>query len=255
MKDMSLETFKSLINEAKCLGLKEVCITGGGEPSLHPDFIDMLKFCKRKGLRVVLTTNLTMKRSLEAWKFVDEYRCSIDGVGATYERIRRGSRWEVVYQNIKMLSKLHNNITINYVIMKQNYHEIEKIIDLSVNLGIKRIAFCFQWNVFPEIAKEVSLNRQQRARAIKLRGRIVDRYDCYHQYFQATVLPNGALYPCCISTEIDRKAKPYGNINDDSFERLWRHNIWNERVCQKCPVPHFNPYRNITKFIRKYFIV
>lgn len=54
---ISLEDFKRVVkyflNQG---GIKEISISGG-EPFLHPDLFEMVKFCKEKGIRTVVFTS------------------------------------------------------------------------------------------------------------------------------------------------------------------------------------------------------
>lgn len=267
-EDMSITTFNKIIRDAKNLGCRKINISGG-EPSLHPNFIDMLRLCKKYRLNVMLTTNLTTAESVKAWKWVDEYQCSIDGTEETYEKIRKNAKWETVYKNLEKLAKVHDNVRIAYVIQRLNWKEFDKIIPIAQKLKIRGVDYCFQFNVIPQIASKVELRKSemetvlQRFNEIKnkmdveitfaesdLQLRKVDRFPCYHQYFQAVILPNGDVYPCCACVDIDRHAKPYGNVHEQSLIEIWKNNIWNGEICKRCPVPHFNPFRNPVHVLR-----
>jgi MoaA/NifB/PqqE/SkfB family radical SAM enzyme len=56
-QDMSLETFRSFIDQAE--GLEHIELQGEGEPLLHPQFFEMIGLARRKfpGLQVSLITN------------------------------------------------------------------------------------------------------------------------------------------------------------------------------------------------------
>jgi MoaA/NifB/PqqE/SkfB family radical SAM enzyme len=53
---LPFDTFKSIIAEAKPLGLVSVKLTGG-EPLLHPDILKILEHIRDEGLDLVLETN------------------------------------------------------------------------------------------------------------------------------------------------------------------------------------------------------
>ena len=61
---ITLEQFKKTINYfINQGGIGEVSISGG-EPFLHPDFFDMVKFCKSNGIRTVVFTSGKRKKPL-----------------------------------------------------------------------------------------------------------------------------------------------------------------------------------------------
>lgn len=93
--------FLSSLIEA-CGGLHELNITGG-EPTLIPELIDVLKQLN-KDCVVQLTTNGTLfnqKLYNELSKFKETwFVLSIDGVGDTYNYIRHPGDWKIVNSNI-----------------------------------------------------------------------------------------------------------------------------------------------------------
>lgn len=262
LEDMDMAIYKSLIKDAASLGCRKVCI-GGGESSLHPEFINMLRFAKKNGLMTMVTTNLTTIKSVEAYPWVDGYQCSVDGTEETYEKIRVNAKWENTLKNLERLAKLHSNITINYVIQKLNKDEFEKIIPIAERLGIERVAYCIQFNFIQEIAQRAELTPEEKlivltrfkeltttSHKVKitlersdLRQRKIDKFPCYHQYFEAVVQPDGLVYPCCASIDMNKHLKPIGNIHEQNFSEIWENNIWDGEICKRCPIPHLNPFR------------
>ena len=55
--ELSLETVTGVLDELKHLGAKAITITGGGEPLLHPHFNEIMRHCRKIGLKVGLVTN------------------------------------------------------------------------------------------------------------------------------------------------------------------------------------------------------
>lgn len=77
-----------------------------GEPTLHPDFISCIKYCKERGIgEVSFLTNgvkLTKKYFIEiAEAGADWITVSIDGIGAEYEKIRKPLLFKDTLQKIK----------------------------------------------------------------------------------------------------------------------------------------------------------
>ncbi|MBR6612972.1 MAG: radical SAM protein [Campylobacter sp.] len=61
---MTFEEIKSSLEVAKEKGITTVLI-GGGEPTLHPDIIDIAKLSKNMGFETVVTTNYTRPKIVE----------------------------------------------------------------------------------------------------------------------------------------------------------------------------------------------
>lgn len=79
-----------------------------GEPMLHPEFLEVVKLCKRHGGAVRFYTNGSLvHRNMDALRLLgsgDEVIFSVEGRDAkTYESIRRGLNWDRLLDNVEML--------------------------------------------------------------------------------------------------------------------------------------------------------
>lgn len=105
---MSMELFHKIVDE---IGGKvpAVRLSLRGEPTLHPDFVSCIRACKERGIgEVSFLTNastLTKDRFIEfAEAGADWITVSIDGIGETYESIRRPLRFA---DTLKKLQDIH----------------------------------------------------------------------------------------------------------------------------------------------------
>lgn len=82
-----------------------------GEPTLHPDFVSCIRYCKEKGIGEV--SFLTNASKLDAESFIqiaeagaDWITVSIDGVGKIFEQIRRPLRFADTLQKLKDIHRI-----------------------------------------------------------------------------------------------------------------------------------------------------
>ncbi len=96
----------------------------------------------------ILTNGLMFKEFHTKVPYVinnlQELGVSIDGASKkTYEKLRLGGNWEKINQNLKCISELkkkHNfRFILHFVVQKDNYHEMENIIDLGKQYGADRV--------------------------------------------------------------------------------------------------------------------
>jgi len=82
-RDMPFKEIQRIACEAKELGVRNVAI-GGGEPLLHPEISEIVRYLKDLGFHVSITSNGTMLKELE----VDELHLSADELhGFSSERL------------------------------------------------------------------------------------------------------------------------------------------------------------------------
>ena len=132
---ISLEDFKRVVkyflNQG---GIKEISISGG-EPFLHPDLFEMVKFCKEKGIRTVVFTSGIKKNndiSDEMKQYIKE-KCKHD-----LQEIEEHEAWnERLKRNVKTYyEKMLNSEEFTSLTRE----ELEKL----KQIGIDKIVFDWQ---------------------------------------------------------------------------------------------------------------
>ena len=111
---MSADTFKLIADQCGEYGAW-VRISGGGEPMLHPEAVELMEYAKKKGAKVGLITNgsrfteESSRRLLSAG--VDMIEFSVDAADSeTYHRVRPGLHWETLLTNIRRMVALRNEM-------------------------------------------------------------------------------------------------------------------------------------------------
>lgn len=105
--DMSMDMFKKVIDESRKFGLPAVNLNGLGEPMLHPEIIEMIKYCKRSGvLEVMFHTNGTVMNKQLAKELIksglDIIIFSLDSPEKkTYEEMRIKANFDAVQKNVE----------------------------------------------------------------------------------------------------------------------------------------------------------
>lgn len=140
--DMDMDLYKRIVDEGVQHGLFAIIPHWLGESFLHPQLMDMIKYAKNNGvLDVRINTNCTLLDEAMANKVLDSgldtIICSIDAVEEkTYNRIKFGSDFYMVNENIERLIKLRDErgmrkprIIVQMVDMKKNHEELLSFID------------------------------------------------------------------------------------------------------------------------------
>lgn len=131
-----LDWLKELDTEG-CLGVG----FGGGEPTLHPDFVDI---CKRVAgetqLAVTFTTHghrLTPQLVERLKGSIHFARISVDGVGSTYEE-QRGKQFASLLRGMDTLATL-SLFGINVVVNERTVTELDAISELAQKVGASEL--------------------------------------------------------------------------------------------------------------------
>jgi SynChlorMet cassette radical SAM/SPASM protein ScmF len=252
---LPMELFEKAVEEAIPLGLTGVKLTGG-EPLLHPDFLDMLKFLQQRELRLVLETNgllCTREIAAEISKLNDPFvSISLDGADAeTHDKIRgvKGA-FQKSTAAIRNLSYFGLKPQVIMSIMHDNVDQLEKVIELAEVLGAGSVKF----NIIQPTGRGESFHGAANNLDVKdllLLGKKVESemadkttlslYFDYPAAFRPLgylssedgcgvcgilsimgILPTGHYALCGIGSHI--KELVFGSAGRDSLENIWEEN-------------------------------
>jgi len=121
------------LDDAGCLGVG----FGGGEPTLHPDFVQLCKFVSQSTkLAVTFTTHshrLNERIVTDLKGHVHFIRVSMDGVGSTYETLR-GRSFSRFRGQLGLLRTLAP-FGVNFVVNEATFPDIDDAISIAIECG------------------------------------------------------------------------------------------------------------------------
>lgn len=129
--DLDYSVFKEFVVSYKDIGGKSIIFSGGGEPTLHKNFLDAIKFTNESGIDVGLMTNGLYNDRLnvgmsENCKWI---RYSIDFAShVLYKKYKNVSKsgCEKILSNVKSAYKIRNSkIWVNLNV--GSYHSLDEI--------------------------------------------------------------------------------------------------------------------------------
>lgn len=111
---MPIETFRRIADQSGPHGAY-LRISGGGEPMLHPNAVELLVYAKQQGCKIGLITNgskFTEESSRALLSAgVDMIEFSVDACDAeTYEQVRRKLKWDVLLDNVSTMLRLRDEL-------------------------------------------------------------------------------------------------------------------------------------------------
>lgn len=135
---MSMPLYKKILDNCEEIGIKSVTLSFFGEPLLDPTLIEKIKYAKGKKMSVSFFSNASLLTEKWAKDLVDakldNINISFDAYNKeTYEKIRKGLKFDVVRNNILNLIRIRDrvgkkepSINLIFVEMNENKHEVKK---------------------------------------------------------------------------------------------------------------------------------
>ncbi len=170
---LPVDLVKKLLDELRDLGAKEIYYAGGGEPFVHPDIIEILRYTKKKKFTCYVNTNFTLIDRDTAKELVemgvDHLTVSIwAGTPGTYSKTHPNKN-EDTFRNIKDTLKYLNAVKGNdrkpyikvyHVVSNLNYKEIREMIDFAIETGSESMEFTVI-DTMPYGTDKLALSREE----------------------------------------------------------------------------------------------
>jgi MoaA/NifB/PqqE/SkfB family radical SAM enzyme len=144
--DLPLTILDRVLAEARLVGFDEISFTGG-DPTVHPQFAEVIRRTAGAGYQFGLVTNGWNF----AWKYPDVLRhrarlrivtFSVDGATqSTHDALRGSGSFRRVLQAISICVVKQIPFTINMVVTARNRHEVARMTELAAKLGSRGLRY------------------------------------------------------------------------------------------------------------------
>jgi radical SAM protein with 4Fe4S-binding SPASM domain len=206
-----------------------------GEPFLHPQFLDMVRYASNKGIYTSTSTNAhfitddaahaTIESSL------DRLIISIDGTTQdTYQSYRVGGSLTKVLEGTeriihwkKKLKSSTPHVVFQFLVVKPNEHQIPEAYKLASSMGVNQIKlktaqiynFVNGSDLMPADEK-YSRYRQNADGTYSIKNNLADK--CWRMWHSCVITWDGKVVPCCFDKDAHHV---FGNVSKESFEDIW----------------------------------
>lgn len=148
---ISLEAIDNLIKKIENYILFEISLSGRGEPTFHPQIVEILKKLKKLSTKisVVTTTDgLDENNYKECVDNLDILRLSVSSIEPeTFKKIHRGLDYDKIWHNIDMLVNYRpDKLNIHLVGGEDTYSTLEQTIKYFKQHNINNIHLFPLWN-------------------------------------------------------------------------------------------------------------
>ena len=243
---MTFESFKNNINILLANGVKGVILTGGGEPTISPDFDKITNFLEQNSIPYGINTNFNVFKAIKP----NYLKISLDGYDReSYQKARGVDKYDTVIENIKryilfkQVNKLKTSIGLQTV--ATNVEDVQKFYEAHKGLHVdyfnirpmestcgeyydsnetlsKRLKILEYLQDIQEKDKRVCINYKWHE--------IWTQFDkCYANFSQIAINENSEVMYCC--------HKPYEIIGRLDDKDIWEKRERFQTNMQMCDVP------------------
>lgn len=253
--DLDLDIYKCLFRDFRHAGIQSITFTGGGEPLMNKNAIEMIDIADYQGFDMGLVTNgiyldKIPDKLLCGFKFI---RISLDAPdGGIYKDIKGVDRFDKVLSNIVKTQEIvgdKTTIGLSYVVCEDNVWGIKAAKKLAQELDVKYIQFKPAWingDVFQyETTSSDTVYSASRCKA-------KTDFPCVIAGLVGVVGANGRVYYCCQH----RGEKHYeaGDLNTKEFNEIWKDRNKIRPKIKDCPMCRYMSYVDAFQKIPKMLI-
>lgn len=139
VQNMDISLYKKVIDNAIKVGVYAVNLNFLGEPMLHPQIMDVIRYTKDSGiLDVFLHTNGTVLTEKKCHSLIkaglDKLSVSFDSpYEEKYNEVRVGAKYERVLNNIKTFSRIKNELQLVKPLTRINFINLPGTTEQEIN--------------------------------------------------------------------------------------------------------------------------
>ena len=269
---MSPEMFAELLGDLKRMGTRGIDVCGDGEPLTHPEAMEMIALARELGLEVTLATNAALLTEERGQRLVDlgvrRMHVSLNAAREeTYAQLHPGTpanargriaaRLREMAEYAEAEGRRPVDVEYSAVLNRLNMNEIPDMVEAArearaawfmlILMGAAEGAEELLPRPEDWVLIRADMERAEaRARELGIRTNlgaigmaasaagtksVYERMPCHIGHEYALVLADGSVMFCCQCT------RALGNLNEDSFEQIWKSEAYQEARRQARALP------------------
>jgi len=237
------QNFAKLLKSLHSLEVKSIEFSGGGEPTLHPQFSELVLRTASEGFELGLSTNGSMLSGRIADVVVDHFtyiRVSVDASEMkVYNQIHSPPEiygFQTILNNLEEVISKRNQknsklrVGAKALVCQANMNYLEEIVNLARDIGCDYVQFKPMRNaegsLFPEqvtIVENLIESLQEKYYPFSVCGGALGsktNMKCWLSPLHIVVDPLGDVYPCG-HYQYRRESTRMGNLFKQPLEKIW----------------------------------
>ncbi|OGI00302.1 MAG: hypothetical protein A2Y25_01585 [Candidatus Melainabacteria bacterium GWF2_37_15] len=213
-KFMDVNLFKKIVDELTANNVPALRLNYRGESTLHPQFEELVKYAKEKGI-IDLNMTCNGSRFIDNDQFIEDVipymdwiTFSVDGIYETFESVRKPLKFHKIVEMIKQIQefKKKNNLVRPVIKIQSCWPKIKDTYEEY-------------YNIFSEIADSVDFGiEREDTPGWSDNFEMENNYVCSKPYQSLIITVDGRAIPCCVDQNISFEV---GDANNQSIKEIW----------------------------------
>jgi len=216
---LDFDLYKRIIDELAENRVFSIRLSWRGEPTIHPRFMDMIRYAHKKGIKEIDSLTNCLKLTTEMFEELVELQMawltiSFDGTGKTYEEIRAPAKFDEAVAKIREFNEI-----------KKRKGSVKPVVRIQgIWPAIEKDPERY-FDTFEPIVDEVSVNSLLDYLRNDDEMGFVENFQCPVPFQRLVIGSDGRAF-MCINDELGK-----GVIGDAKKESIF--NIWNGEPMRK----------------------
>lgn len=207
-----------------------------GEPYLHKNFLELVKYASDKGIYTATSTNAHFLDDNMARKTVesglDRLIVSIDGTTQeTYTAYRVGGKLDKVLDGVRNVVKWKEklktktpHIMFQFLVVRPNEHQLEDVKRLAKELGVDEVVFktaqIYDYEKGSPLIPTIDYYSRYQNNgdgSYSIKNKLLNH--CWRMWHSCVITWDGLVVPCCFDKDAEYRQ---GDLKFSSFKEVWQ---------------------------------
>lgn len=230
---LKTEPFKEVLRECAAGGTKSVTWVGSGEPTLHPDFSDLVEAAHQVGLQQGLITNGSRVPMKQLGQF-NWIRVSLDaGSARAHKLLHLVDDYDLVLSNVRRMAESKETVVgVAFLCHEENVADLGVLIEKLDAWGVDYIQVKRLWStdLYEALPLDVALGFK--TKNLKVYDDVYNEgvveggnagLPCWASSLHTVIAPTGDMFHCCRLANVLRDEEVHiGNLWEaGSFKAVW----------------------------------
>lgn len=210
--EMDFTLFCRIVDELAEHNVYSIRLSWRGEPTLNKRYIDCIRYAKKQGIKEVDSLTNALRLTPEMFEEMvdlkmDWLTISFDGVGETYERIRKPAKFPEMVAKIQKFSEI-----------KKRKHSVKPVVRLQGVWPAIAENPAEYFETFEDIVDEISVNNLLDYLHVDKDIKYIKNFVCPVPFQRLAIGSDGRAF-MCINDDMGRQ--PVGDAKTQSIHEIW----------------------------------